>query len=143
MFGSWYFFFTDSQLLPLALSKMALGSLKPFWQIYFTNSSNKALLRLLGAIFMGFTSSCSSSLLIGLTAPALATYNFSKRLRLLLKRPGSSSPTLLLVLIYVCLVALNYQTDDRQNMLNTAWFAGNGECGYRLKPEFLRKILNH
>ena len=32
------------------------------------------------------------------------------------------------------IVALNYQTDDRQNLLNHAMFAGNGGCGYRLKP---------
>ena len=32
------------------------------------------------------------------------------------------------------IVALNYQTDDRQNLLNRAMFAGNGGCGYRLKP---------
>jgi hypothetical protein len=36
------------------------------------------------------------------------------------------------------LVALNYQTDDLQNLLNRAWFSGNGGCGYILKPEYLR-----
>jgi len=36
------------------------------------------------------------------------------------------------------IVALNYQTDDLQNMLNRAWFSGNGGCGYILKPEYLR-----
>jgi len=36
------------------------------------------------------------------------------------------------------IVALNYQTDDRQNYLNRARFSGNGGCGYVLKPEFLR-----
>ena len=35
-------------------------------------------------------------------------------------------------------VALNYQTDDRQNMLNRAMFIGNGGCGYILKPRYLR-----
>jgi hypothetical protein len=35
-------------------------------------------------------------------------------------------------------VALNYQTDDLQNLLNRAWFSGNGGCGYILKPEYLR-----
>lgn len=36
------------------------------------------------------------------------------------------------------IVALNYQTDDRQNLLNRAMFAGNGGCGYILKPPYLR-----
>jgi Ca2+-binding EF-hand superfamily protein len=36
------------------------------------------------------------------------------------------------------IVALNYQTDDRQNHLNRAMFAANGGCGYILKPRFLR-----
>jgi len=36
------------------------------------------------------------------------------------------------------IVALNYQTDDRQNFLNRARFSANGGCGYVLKPEFLR-----
>jgi phosphatidylinositol phospholipase C delta len=36
------------------------------------------------------------------------------------------------------IVALNYQTDDRQNYLNRARFSANGGCGYVLKPEFLR-----
>jgi len=36
------------------------------------------------------------------------------------------------------IVALNYQTDDRQNHLNRAMFAANGGCGYILKPKFLR-----
>ena len=35
-------------------------------------------------------------------------------------------------------VALNYQTDDRQNHLNRAMFAANGGCGYILKPKYLR-----
>ncbi len=38
-------------------------------------------------------------------------------------------------------VALNYQTDDLQNLLNRAWFSGNGGCGYILKPEYLRYRL--
>jgi len=37
------------------------------------------------------------------------------------------------------IVALNYQTDDRQNLLNRAMFAGNGGCGYILKPRYLRE----
>jgi len=36
------------------------------------------------------------------------------------------------------IVALNYQTDDRQNLLNRAMFAANGGCGFILKPRFLR-----
>jgi len=36
------------------------------------------------------------------------------------------------------IVALNYQTDDRQNGLNRAMFAANGGSGYILKPRFLR-----
>ena len=36
-------------------------------------------------------------------------------------------------------VALNYQTDDRQNLLNRALFTGNGGCGYQLKPRYLRE----
>ena len=35
-------------------------------------------------------------------------------------------------------VALNYQTEDKPNVLNRAWFRMNGSCGYVLKPEFLR-----
>merc|ERR1719206_709987 len=41
------------------------------------------------------------------------------------------------------IVALNYQTDDRQNLLNRAMFAGNGGCGYILKPRFLREPKMH
>merc|ERR1719481_1741134 len=37
------------------------------------------------------------------------------------------------------IVALNYQTDDRQNLLNRAMFVGNGGCGYILKPRYLRE----
>ena len=37
-------------------------------------------------------------------------------------------------------VALNYQTDDTQNLLNRAMFRGNGGCGYRLKPRYLRSV---
>ena len=36
-------------------------------------------------------------------------------------------------------MALNYQTDDRQNFFNRAKFGDNGGCGYILKPDFLRK----
>ena len=35
-------------------------------------------------------------------------------------------------------VTLNYQTEDIQNLYNTAKFSENGGCGYLLKPEFLR-----
>lgn len=41
------------------------------------------------------------------------------------------------------IVALNYQTDDRQNLLNRAMFAANGGCGYILKPRFLRDSKLH
>jgi len=34
-------------------------------------------------------------------------------------------------------VALNYQTDDKQNFVNRAKFSDNGGCGYVLKPDFL------
>ena len=34
-------------------------------------------------------------------------------------------------------MALNYQTDDKQNFLNRAKFGDNGGCGYILKPDFL------
>jgi len=37
------------------------------------------------------------------------------------------------------IVALNYQTNDRQNLLNRAMFRGNGGCGYILKPRYLRE----
>lgn len=36
------------------------------------------------------------------------------------------------------IVALNYQTNDKQTMTNKARFADNGGSGYVLKPEFLR-----
>lgn len=36
-------------------------------------------------------------------------------------------------------VALNYQTDDRENLLNRAMFEANGGSGYILKPLFLRE----
>ena len=36
-------------------------------------------------------------------------------------------------------MALNYQTDDKQNFLNRARFSDNGGCGYVLKPEFLNE----
>ena len=35
-------------------------------------------------------------------------------------------------------MALNYQTADKQNLINRAKFADNGGCGYILKPDFLR-----
>lgn len=35
-------------------------------------------------------------------------------------------------------MALNYQTPDKSNMQNRALFSDNGNCGYVLKPEFLR-----
>jgi len=55
------------------------------------------------------------------------------------KRQDSSNLKIIPPLTAGCqIVALNYQKDDRQNFLNSAWFSGNGGCGYRLKPEFLR-----
>ena len=36
------------------------------------------------------------------------------------------------------IVALNYQTNDKQTFRNKAKFMDNGGCGYVLKPEFLR-----
>ena len=36
------------------------------------------------------------------------------------------------------LVALNYQTEDKQNFINASKFADNGNSGYILKPDFLR-----
>ena len=36
------------------------------------------------------------------------------------------------------IVALNYQTEDKQNFINCARFSDNGGCGYILKPDFLR-----
>ena len=35
-------------------------------------------------------------------------------------------------------VALNYQTEDKQNFINRARFSDNAGCGYVLKPDFLR-----
>ena len=35
-------------------------------------------------------------------------------------------------------MALNYQTEDKQNFINRARFSDNGGCGYILKPDFLR-----
>jgi phosphatidylinositol phospholipase C delta len=35
-------------------------------------------------------------------------------------------------------VALNYQTEDKENFINMARFSDNGSCGYVLKPEFMR-----
>merc|ERR1739844_436838 len=36
------------------------------------------------------------------------------------------------------IVALNYQTEDKQNFINRARFSDNGGSGYVLKPQFLR-----
>merc|ERR1719270_2297375 len=36
------------------------------------------------------------------------------------------------------IVALNYQTEDKQNFINASKFADNGNSGYILKPDFLR-----
>jgi len=36
------------------------------------------------------------------------------------------------------IVALNYQTEDKQNFINRARFSDNAGCGYVLKPDFLR-----
>ena len=38
-------------------------------------------------------------------------------------------------------MALNYQTEDEQNIINDAKFSDNGGCGFVLKPEFLRDHL--
>ena len=35
-------------------------------------------------------------------------------------------------------MALNYQTEDEQNIINDAKFSDNGGCGFVLKPAFLR-----
>ena len=35
-------------------------------------------------------------------------------------------------------MALNYQTPDKPNQYNRALFTINGNCGYVLKPKFLR-----
>jgi len=60
------------------------------------------------------------------------------------KRQDSSNLKIMPALVAGCqIVALNYQTDDRQNLLNRAWFSGNGGCGYVLKPEFLRNPSIH
>lgn len=39
-------------------------------------------------------------------------------------------------------VALNYQTFDRPRKLNLGKFLQNGNCGYVLKPQFLREAPN-
>jgi len=60
------------------------------------------------------------------------------------KRQDSSNLRIMPAFAAGCqIVALNYQTDDRQNMLNRSWFMGNGGCGYILKPEFLRNPAIH
>jgi len=38
------------------------------------------------------------------------------------------------------IVALNYQTEDKQNFLNRAMFSNNGGCGYVLKPDFMTDL---
>ena len=40
-------------------------------------------------------------------------------------------------------VALNYQTEDKQNFYNRSKFADNGSCGFLLKPAFLRNPSNN
>jgi len=56
------------------------------------------------------------------------------------KRQDSSNLKIMEPIAAGCqIVALNYQTDDRQNLLNRAMFAGNGGCGYILKPKYLRE----
>ena len=37
----------------------------------------------------------------------------------------------------VQMVALNFQTRDKEFQINQGWFRQNGACGYVLKPEFL------
>ena len=39
---------------------------------------------------------------------------------------------------FVFLVALNYQTEDKETFTNSARFSDNGGCGFVLKPEFMR-----
>ncbi|KAJ3128772.1 1-phosphatidylinositol 4,5-bisphosphate phosphodiesterase delta-4 [Nowakowskiella sp. JEL0407] len=39
------------------------------------------------------------------------------------------------------MVALNFQTWDKSMQLNRAMFAGNGNCGYILKPSYMRKKM--
>jgi len=41
------------------------------------------------------------------------------------------------------IVALNYQTEDKQNFINRARFSDNGGSGYVLKPEFLRDPISY
>ncbi|KAJ8009499.1 hypothetical protein DPEC_G00089520 [Dallia pectoralis] len=41
------------------------------------------------------------------------------------------------------LVALNFQTIDLSMMLNMGMYEYNGKCGYRLKPEFMRRPDKH
>ncbi|KAM9553838.1 1-phosphatidylinositol 4,5-bisphosphate phosphodiesterase beta-1-like isoform 2-T2 [Salvelinus alpinus] len=41
------------------------------------------------------------------------------------------------------LVALNFQTIDLSMMLNLGMYEYNGKCGYRLKPEFMRRPDKH
>ncbi len=39
---------------------------------------------------------------------------------------------------FTILVALNYQKPDDPMMINSGFFNNNGNCGYVLKPDFLR-----
>lgn len=38
------------------------------------------------------------------------------------------------------MVSLNYQTPDLPMQLNMGKFEYNGNCGYLLKPEFMRRV---
>jgi len=42
------------------------------------------------------------------------------------------------MLIFNFSVALNYQTEDKENFINSARFSDNGGCGFVLKPEYMR-----
>ena len=44
----------------------------------------------------------------------------------------------------VQMVALNFQTRDKELQINRGWFRQNGGCGYVLKPDFMtRGKLGH
>jgi len=76
-----------------------------------------------------------------ITARQFVTYNSRQISRIYpgAKRQDSSNLKVMEPWSAGCqIVALNYQTDDRQNLLNRAMFAGNGGCGYILKPLYLR-----
>jgi hypothetical protein len=47
-------------------------------------------------------------------------------------------PKLWKMLIFNFSVALNYQTEDKENFINSARFSDNGGCGFVLKPEYMR-----